>query len=228
MLIRELRDAVAALGAAYKITGRGPLPGEVCGIAEGVFRRPSTRMNPRLDYAQAIPGVSPGRGIGIIDTLHLIEIPVAVEAMEKSMAFSPEVAAGMKQWFADYLKWMLTSKNGRDEANAKNNHAVAFWLQAAVFARFTKNEACLAECRRRFTEVFVPEQMAADGSFPAELARTKPYAYSIFQLDNMTTLCQVLSGPGTICGISNCPMAAASARLWTTSGRSSKTSPGGR
>ena len=37
--------------------------------------------------------------------------------------------------------------------------------------------------------------MAADGSFPLELARTKPYGYSIFQLDNMVTLCQVLSTP---------------------------------
>ncbi len=37
--------------------------------------------------------------------------------------------------------------------------------------------------------------MAADGSFPAELKRTKPYAYSIFQLDNMAALCQVLSTP---------------------------------
>ena len=53
----------------------------------------------------------------------------------------------------------------------------------------------LAECRRQFKEVLVPKQMAADGSFPAELARTKPYAYSIFQLDNMVTLCQVLSKP---------------------------------
>ncbi len=35
--------------------------------------------------------------------------------------------------------------------------------------------------------------MAPDGSFPRELARTKPYGYSIFQLDNMATLCQVLS-----------------------------------
>lgn len=37
--------------------------------------------------------------------------------------------------------------------------------------------------------------MAADGSFPAELGRTKPYGYSIFQLDNMATLCQVLTRP---------------------------------
>jgi hypothetical protein len=150
-------------------------------------------MNPHLQYAQAIPGVSPGRGIGIIDTLHLIEIPVAITAMKDSSALSKGMQAGLEKWFADYLDWMLTSKNGKEEAAAKNNHAVAFWLQAAVFARFTGNEECLAGCRRRFKQVFVPQQMAADGSFPAELARTKPYAYSIFQLDNMATLCQVLT-----------------------------------
>lgn len=38
--------------------------------------------------------------------------------------------------------------------------------------------------------------MAKDGGFPQELARTKPYAYSIFQLDNMVTLCHVLSTRG--------------------------------
>jgi hypothetical protein len=32
--------------------------------------------------------------------------------------------------------------------------------------------------------------LADNGSFP------KPYGYSIFQLDNMATLCQVLSTPG--------------------------------
>ena len=88
---------------------------------------------------------------------------------------------------------MATSKNGQEEAAAKNNHAVAFYLQLAVYADFTGDEAKLAECRRQFKDVFVPNQMAADGSFPAELARTKPYGYSIFQLDNMATLCQVLS-----------------------------------
>ena len=74
---------------------------------------------------------------------------------------------------------------------------MAYWLQVAVFAEFTGDTAQLAECRRRFTQVFVPKQMAADGSFPAELRRTKPYGYSIFQLDNMVTLCQVLSVPGS-------------------------------
>jgi len=64
-----------------------------------------------------------------------------------------------------------------------------------VFAQFTGDQKELAECRQHFKEVFVPQQMSADGSFPRELARTKPYGYSIFQLDNMATLCQVLSTP---------------------------------
>jgi len=152
-------------------------------------------MNPNLKYAQAIPGVTPGRGIGIIDTLHLIEIPKAIEAMQNSPAFPPDVLAGLKKWFADYVTWMTTSKNGHVEANATNNHAVAFWLQVAVFAQFTGDETNLAEASRHFKEIFVGKQMAADGSFPRELARTKPYGYSIFQLDNMVTLCQVLSTP---------------------------------
>jgi hypothetical protein len=192
-VIRQLSDAIAALGAAYKITGDDQYAAKSAELLRVFFLDEKTRMNPGLQFAQAVPGVSPGRGTGIIDTLHLIEIPKAVEAMEPSPAFPPEVLRGLKKWFADYVAWLRTSKNGNDEANAGNNHAVAYWLQVAVFAQFTGDPANLAECRRRFTEVFVPKQMADDGSFPAELKRTKPYGYSIFQLDNLAALCQVLA-----------------------------------
>jgi len=193
--VRQLRDAVAALGAAYKITGEDRYAKKAAELLQGFFLDPATLMHPHLKYAQAIPGVSSGRGIGIIDTLHLIEVPPAIEALQKSRAFPPETFSGLQQWFRDYTEWMLTSKNGKEEASAKNNHAVAFWLQVAVFARFTGDELRLVECRRQYKEIFVAKQMAADGSFPLELKRTKPYAYSIFQLDNLTTLCQVLSTP---------------------------------
>ena len=194
-VIRQLSDAVAALGAAYKITGDDKYAKKSADLLKVFFLDEKTRMNPSLQYAQAVPGVSPGRGIGIIDALHIVEIPKAVEAMEKSPAFPPEVLSGLKKWFADYVVWMRTSKNGNEEANAGNNHAVACWLQIAVFAEFTGDEKNLTECRHRFTEVFVSKQMTNDGSFPQELRRTKPYGYSIFQLDNMVTLCQLLSTP---------------------------------
>jgi len=195
MAVRNLRDAVAALAAAYQLTHNEEYATKAADLLERFFLIAQTRMAPHLSYAQAIPGVSSGRGIGIIDTLHLIEVPVAIEALTGSKAFRPELVSGLKKWFSDYVDWMITSKNGMDEACAKNNHSVAFWLQVAVFSRFTGDEVRLAECRRRYKEVFVAVQMAPDGSFPLELARTKPYAYSIFQLDNMATLCHVLSSP---------------------------------
>ena len=191
--IRQLSDAVAALGAAYKITGDDKYVSKAAGLLQVFFLNEKTRMNPSLQYAQAVPGISAGRSIGIIDTLHLIEIPKAVETMQKSAALPPEILSGLKRWFADYIAWMRTSRNGIEEANAGNNHAVAFWLQVAVFAQFTGDETNLATCRQHFTGVFISKQMANDGSFPAELRRTKPYGYSIFQLDNMVTLCQILS-----------------------------------
>lgn len=193
--IAELRNGVAALAAAYKITGDERYVTKAVELLRVFFLDPATRMNPSLKFAQAIPGVTPGRGIGIIDTLHLIEVPRAIRAMEKSKAFPSEVLAGVRQWFREYTEWMITSKNGNEEANAGNNHAVAYWLQIACFAELNGDKARLAECRRRFKEVFVAKQMASDGSFPAELRRTKPYGYSIFQLDNLATLCQVLSTP---------------------------------
>ena len=191
--LRQLSDAVAALGAAYKLTSDDRYAAKAAELLRVFFLDVKSRMNPSLKYAQAIPGVSPGRGTGIIDTLHLVEVPLAIEALRASKAFPPEVFDGLRGWFRDYANWMTTSKNGHDEATAKNNHAVAFFLQLAVFARFVGDDVKLAECRRQFKEVFLANQMASDGSFPRELARTKPYGYSIFQLDNMAALCQLLT-----------------------------------
>ncbi len=195
MAMRDLRDAVAALAAAYKITGNDRYAAKAAGLLRVFFLDLGTRMNPNLQYAQAVPGSSPGRSWGIIDGLHLIEIPPAITSMAKSPSCPPKLVAGLKQWFQEMADWMITSKNGQAEAAARNNHSVAFWLQIACYARFTGDQAKLAECRRQFKEVFIPGQMAADGSFPLELHRTKPYGYSIFQLDNLVTLCQVLSTP---------------------------------
>ncbi len=82
------------------------------------------------------------------------------------------------------------------ERDAKNNHGTCWVLQVAAFAHLTRDEKRLDECRRRFKEVLVPGQMAADGSFPLELKRTKPYGYSIFNLDAFATICRILSTEG--------------------------------
>ncbi|HEY9508847.1 MAG TPA: alginate lyase family protein [Verrucomicrobiae bacterium] len=195
LAMRQLRDAVAALAAAYRITGEDRYVRKAVELLHVFFVDPATRMNPNLKYAQAVPGRATGRSWGIIDGLHLAEIPVAISAMQSSPVFPRNDLAALKKWFSELADWMMTSENGKLESAARNNHSVAYFVQIAAFSRFTGDEQKLAESRRQFKEVFVPKQMAVDGSFPLELKRTKPYGYSIFQLDNLATLCQLLSTP---------------------------------
>ncbi|TBL78514.1 alginate lyase family protein [Paenibacillus thalictri] len=193
--LRRLRTQTARLASAYKLTGEEKYAKRAVQGLKRFFLEPATRMNPHLLYAQAIPGVCTGRGIGIIDTLHLIDVPYAIEALKQSPALDEETEDGLRNWFAQYLQWMSTHPYGIDEMNTDNNHSVCWFVQAAVFARFTGDEEMLAFCRERYKKVILPSQMQEDGSFPRELGRTKPYGYSIFVLDNMATLCHVLSTP---------------------------------
>ncbi|HDS83907.1 MAG TPA: alginate lyase [Phycisphaerales bacterium] len=193
MAVRRLRDAVAALAAAYALDGNERFAQKAVSLLNIFFVDKDKRMNPHLLYAQAIPGRTQGRGIGIIDTLHLAEAPLAIEALKNSDAMTSEILDGLKQWFADYADWMTTHPQGIDEMNTENNHAVAYFVQVATFARLVGDEDKLELARRRLKEVIMPSQMAQDGSFPRELTRTKPYGYSIFQLDNMSLLCELLS-----------------------------------
>lgn len=194
--LMAMRDATSALAAAFLLTRDERHAAKAVELLKVFFIDKDTRMHPSLDHAQAIVGKATlDRGTGLIDTLHLMEVPLAILAIRDSKAMSEEVYVALRQWFADYTTWFIESSKGKNEAKAKNNHAVAYWVQVAAFATLTENGKLLAECRRQFKEVFVPVQMGVDGGFPLELGRTKPYAYSIFQLDLMTALCQLLSTP---------------------------------
>ncbi|RRB04684.1 alginate lyase family protein [Larkinella rosea] len=186
---------VGALASAYVITKDERFARQAFRHLNAWFVDPATRMNPSLLYTQAIKGRATGRGIGIIDTIHLMEVAQGLQVMEKAKSADRKAVAAIRQWFADYLNWLTTHPYGRDEMNAKNNHGTCWVMQVAVFAKLTKNDSLLVFCRNRYKNVLLPDQMAADGSFPLELRRTKPYGYSLFNLDAMTMICQILSTP---------------------------------
>ena len=196
--LMRLSVQVGALGAAWKVNDNGVERKRFAAKVEEHLRawfvEPATKMNANLEFAQAISGVNKGRGIGIIDTIHLVEVVKAADLMEGVL--SKATTDGTRAWFAEYLRWMTTSKNGAEERDAKNNHGSCWVMQVAEFATYTRDERWIAWCRERFRTVLVPEQIAADGSLPLELARTKPYSYSLFDLDVLCTICQILSKRG--------------------------------
>jgi hypothetical protein len=193
--LMRLSVQVPALASAYLITKDERYARHAVAHLRAWFLDPSTRMNPNLQYAQAIHGRFTGRGIGVIDTIHLVEVARAIEVLKDSRALTMTEWGGVSQWFADYLRWMTTSKNGLDEREAKNNHGTCWVMQVAAFAHLTGNGQLLDFCRNRFKTVIVPNQIAPDGSFPEELRRTKPYGYSLFNLEAMAAICQILSTP---------------------------------
>jgi len=193
--LMRLSVRVPALASAYLITKDERYAKDAVRHLRAWFLDPSTRLNPNLQYAQAIHGRFTGRGIGIIDTIHLVEVARAIEVLKDSSALSMTELGGITQWFTDYLQWMTTSKNGLEEREAKNNHGSCWVMQVAAFAHLTGDQKLLDYCRERFKTVIVPNQIATDGSFPQELRRTKPYGYSLFNLDAMATICQILSTP---------------------------------
>lgn len=186
---------VGALASAYKITGDEKYVKQAVRHVRAWFIDSSTYMSPHLLYAQAIKGRATGRGIGIIDAIHLMEVVKGMEVLQNSAAMDPNVVTGARQWFTRFLQWLTTHPYGKDEMNAANNHGTCWVMQVSAFAKFVENDTLLKFCRDRYRQVLLPGQMAADGSFPLELKRTKPYGYSLFNLDAMATICQLLSTP---------------------------------
>lgn len=186
---------MGALASAYKLTHDPKYVKHAMDHLRAWFITPETLMNPNLQYAQALKGITTGRGIGIIDTIQLMEVVQSLMTIEDDPAMDKTLVNGVRNWFAQYLVWLNTSKNGLEEKAAKNNHGTCWAMQVACFARFTHNTALMDTCIGRFKNIFLPNQMAADGSLPLELKRTKPFGYSIFNLDALATLCQILSTP---------------------------------
>jgi hypothetical protein len=182
-----------ALTAAWLLTKDRRYGQHACDHLRAWFITPATRMNPNLEFSQGVHGVSTGRSYGIIDTLHLVEVARAASIVAPAL-LSAEENAALKNWFQSYLQWMKTSDKGRKERDARNNHATCWALQASEFARLIADSETRDQVYRQYVDILLPDQLAANGSFPQELARTKPYSYSIFNFDVMATLCQSLKG----------------------------------
>jgi len=189
----RLSVEMPALAAAWALTHDAKYAAHARKHLRAWFVDPATRMNPSLAYAQAIHGITAGRGTGIIDTIHLVEVAQAAGVLRRGSAIPDAEFEAIRSWFADYTRWMMTSANGIEERDAKNNHGTCWVMQVAAFATLTGDTPALEMCRTRFkTELLT--QMAPDGSFPLELERSKPYGYSLFNLDAMATICQILDG----------------------------------
>lgn len=180
--MKEMMADVQTLALAYYFTGDDAYAEHAAKRLRTWFLDPATRMNPNLNFGQAIPGVTPGRGIGIIDTVGLINLVDSIGLLGSSKSWTADDQKGMVAWFDAYLAWLQTSKNGKEEAAAENNHGVWYDAQVASFALFVGKTDLARQTLEAAKTRRIDPQIKPDGSQPHELARTNSLSYSLYNL----------------------------------------------
>jgi len=197
--------AVPALAAAHLLTGDERYAGHAAEWLRAWFADPATRMTPRLDYGQVVTGQPvEGRCEGILETLPLVEVAQSIPFIASALGPSDRLA--LQAWFASYLRWLTEPQDSGPRLAAlardrKDHHGTSWLLQASAYALLTapagdapSNESrALDELRHHFRTITLRAQIAADGSFPHELPSVAPYRDSLFNLDMMAAICQLLS-----------------------------------
>ena len=175
-------SAADTLALAFHYTRHQPYAAHAARLLRTWFLDPATRMNPNLNYGQAIPGRCTGRGIGIIDTTRLIRLVDAGGLLAGSEAWTDSDQKALVAWFRSYLTWLRTSKHGKAEDRTSNNHATWYDVQVVSFALFVGDDATARTVVERAPTRRIATQIQPDGRQPRELARTKSFDYSTMNL----------------------------------------------
>jgi hypothetical protein len=173
---------VETLSLAYYYSGNPRYAGRAASLMRTWFLDPDTRMNPNMNFAQAVPGRELGRAEGVIDTTRLARVIDGIGLIGPSGKLSADAQGGLEKWFSDYLDWMHSGANGKAEDAAKNNHGMWFDAQVAQFALFARRPELTKRVVEAFPKRRIAPQFTPEGKLPLELARTRSLHYSIYAL----------------------------------------------
>jgi hypothetical protein len=184
-------DGVLTLTLAGYFSGDKKYSAAAARLLDDWFLNPATRMNPNLNYAQHIPGVCDGRGIGIIDTYNFVSLTDAITLLNGSGELTPAQFQGLKKWFSDFAAWLMESKNGRDESVTRNNHGTAYDVQLTSCLLFAGKTEEAKKIMSEFMQRRVFKQIEPDGSQPLELSRTLSFHYSWYNLTHIIDMAAI-------------------------------------
>jgi uncharacterized protein YozE (UPF0346 family) len=187
----KMAKSVIKLAYAYFFSGDEKYAEKAVEFLKMWFLDKKTGMNPNMEHGQMIPGHNNGKGRaeGVLDTYIFVEMTDCITLLSKSKAMKSKDLEGLKSWFSRYLDWMLNSDIGKDEYNAKNNHGMAFDVQATAYALFTGRQDIADRFIKEFPENRLFRQIKPDGSQPLELARTIAFHYTLFNINHAMDMC---------------------------------------
>lgn len=174
-----MRAAVFDLSLAAYLTGDEQYARKAGEFIRVWFIDPKTKMNPNLNFAQAIPGRNEGRDIGIIDSRMFQEVIDASLLLERLDMLDDDISVGLRQWVGAYAAWLIQSPNGQSERGKKNNHGVFYDSQLAHFVIYA-GRCDIARRIIKDTRSRAVSQIKPTGVMPEEARRTRSLHYHAF------------------------------------------------
>jgi hypothetical protein len=189
--LNAMCDAVFSLGVASFLLDNPAYGRRAAAILNTWFLNPKTKMNPDLDYAQSIPGVNNGRGSGVVDGRGFVRAIQGMEFLEQTGSWDAKDQAAVHKWFEDYLRWLLTSKNGIDEQKSGNNHASWWAAEVAAVGSFVDDAKAQQSAFSFYKDHLLPRQIMPNGSAPHEEVRARSLRLSSLNLEAFSTICRI-------------------------------------
>ncbi|WP_055492914.1 alginate lyase family protein [Streptomyces sp. TP-A0356] len=186
-------DSTYDLSLAWYYTGKRQYAEKAAQVLRTWFLDPATRMNPDLNHGQFIPCKYDGRAIGIIDfSQSYTSVLDAIAILDTGApGWSPADRTGMREWNTAFRTWLTDSAFGKEEGAARNNHGTFYDMQLAALACATGDETLARQTVLDARARRIDTQIAGDGSQPQELARTRSWHYSTFDLVAYTRLAAI-------------------------------------
>ena len=188
--IAAMSEHVSTLALAYYLTGNEKYASRAAQQLRIWFLDSATAMTPHLRFAQLVRGNPAERGSGIVDTRGLVDVIDAIGLLQGSPSWSEADQRGMQRWMSDYLKWLLTSPNGKHEHDAKNNHGSWYAAQTATMAMFV-GDTVTARQIATDAKARIGWQITPAGDQPLELERTKSMHYSGFNVEALSRVAEI-------------------------------------
>ncbi|WP_043683351.1 alginate lyase family protein [Streptomyces xylophagus] len=191
--VEKVFDSTYDLSLAWYYTGDKRYAEKADQVLRTWFLDPATKMNPNLNHAQFIPCKYDGRAIGVIDFSQSYTSVVDAVAILGTGApgWTKNDRTAMARWNSDFLGWLQNSAFGKEEGAAANNHGTFYDMQLAALAYATGDKALAKRTVLDARAKRIGPQIAGDGSQPQELARTRSWHYSTFDLVAYTRLAAI-------------------------------------
>ena len=188
-------NSVSDLALAYYFSDSSKYSVGCAALIKNWFLNPATKMNPNANYAQVVPGFG-ADGSGIIDLREISSVLDAAILIGNSPNWTETDNDSLISWCSEYLKWLLNDSLGKKVAARTNNDVTWYDTQVGALALFTGDIKTSTHFLIDSTKKLVNSQIDTDGSQPQELARTRAFTYSVFNLNAFFRLASIAEKGG--------------------------------